>query len=105
MYAGSNNPAYKGGTIIYKNGYRHMRGKRGHLYEHRVVMEKELGRPLHPWEEVHHINGNKLDNRPENLFILDRKNHTRNHFLIFNQVQQLERENQLLKEKLQSFLS
>jgi endogenous inhibitor of DNA gyrase (YacG/DUF329 family) len=41
--------------------------KTGHLLEHRKVMQDHIGRPLLSGENVHHINGDRADNRLDNL--------------------------------------
>lgn len=47
--------------------------------EHRVIMEKHIGRKLGRDEIVHHLNENKRDNRIDNLIIVTRAEHGRMH--------------------------
>ena len=49
-------------------------------HEHRVVMEKIIGRPLKSDELVHHIDGNQHNNDPSNLQLVSHEEHARIHF-------------------------
>lgn len=92
--AGAGHPEWKGGRIVDRNGYIHVfcpdhpecqrvnearrlkangkyYRKEKYIQEHRLVMEKHLGRYLLPTEVVHHKNDDKADNRIENLELFD----------------------------------
>jgi len=56
-----------GTGYVNPDGYRVFRSNGANIFEHRLVMERLLGRPLQPFENVHHKNGQRADNRPANL--------------------------------------
>lgn len=73
--SGEGHPNWKGGRIVDKDGYvliwspghPNSRKHSQYVFEHRLVMEKKLGRVLEPQEVVHHKNRDKQDNDPANL--------------------------------------
>lgn len=68
-----------------KRGYRWLYvvegGRRVARREHRVLMERHLGRKLEPWEIVHHRDGDTANNAIENLEVMEFGAHTGAHSL------------------------
>jgi hypothetical protein len=67
-----------------------LRGKR--ILQHRWIVERALKRSLSPTEIVHHVNGNKLDNRLENLLVCDKNQHGKGHKELFREYLRLRKQ-------------
>ena len=85
---GSNNPNWRGGRIRGGEAMRYWRihmpshpaaDNLGYVLEHRLLMERHLGRRLRPDEIVHHVNHDASDNRIENLAVMTQSEHIREH--------------------------
>lgn len=88
---GSRNPRWIGGLIVTHDGYiriykpYHIFQRYNYVYYHRLVLEQYLSikynMPIYilPYFDVHHKNGTSLDNRPENLEYLDKREHKQKH--------------------------
>lgn len=84
---GSENPTWAGGVLI-RDGYAYIYAPGHHDYRKdeyvkrcRLVAEQSIGRKLLENEHVHHINGNRMDDRPENLEVVTKSEHCRIHNL------------------------
>ncbi|HKY40734.1 MAG TPA: HNH endonuclease [Polyangiaceae bacterium] len=81
------NGNWRGGKSLASNGYvlirvgvdHPMADVRGYVYEHRLVMAKQLGRWLRSDEQVHHRDEDKRNNHPENLEVLSSAEHHLHH--------------------------
>ena len=83
---GPRNSWWKGGRVYSTDGYiwtmcpDHPKAtKKGYVYEHRLVMEKAIGRYLSSDEVVHHIDGVKDNNSLQNLALTNFSQHSRHH--------------------------
>ena len=72
---GNKHPKWKNGRGKTSQGYITIWTINGRTLEHRVIMEKKLGRKLKPNEVVHHMNHIRDDNRLENLMLMSRSDH------------------------------
>lgn len=79
VQAGEKNPHWRGG-ITKERGYVKVQRGGKRIFQHRLVAEEMLGRPLLPKEVVHHKNHKKDDNDPSNLEVKDSNvEHMREH--------------------------
>jgi hypothetical protein len=83
-----NSPSWKGGERVSNYGYillflpeHPMSRPDGYVLEHRVVMAEKLGRDLQRDEHVHHKDGDKRNNSPDNLELISMSDHIRLHNL------------------------
>src|SRR5580765_1539072 len=77
--AGTANGNWRGGRFTRSDGYVAVRVDGTYRLEHDIVIERQLGRRLLKHEQVHHLNGKRADNRPENLRLVDWASHIRDH--------------------------
>jgi hypothetical protein len=93
---GKNHGRWKGGRTNKGDGYigihkpKHQKAdKSGYVFEHTLVIEKENGRLPKNNEVIHHINLDKKDNSPENLYLCTYKEHSKLHRAMEGMIKEL----------------
>jgi hypothetical protein len=80
---GADHPNWRGGVTYDRYGYRmiYTPGRKVHpyTYEHVLAAEKKMARRLRRGEHVHHLDGDKTNNKEENLIVLTDREHKRLH--------------------------
>jgi len=64
-----------GAKALRRDGYVRVKTKHGWVLEHRLVAAEVMGRPLMTNELVHHLDGNKTNNAPDNLRVVTSEEH------------------------------
>ena len=117
---GANNPRFRGFWV--SKGYRilnvnGLEGRQkelatlmlpknhGGVAEHRLVVAAREDRPLRSDEIVHHLNGVKTDNRPENLALMDHSDHKKDYQALLKELRRLRLENERLRSLLPTSLA
>lgn len=117
LAAKEKSPRWKGGVYYDSRNYRYlmletlsredqdlvrsMATKSNYVAEHRLVMARVLNRPLTKREVVHHLNGDKIDNRIENLQLFPKGEHSRRHREIDKELSRAKKLNEELQERIE----
>lgn len=106
---GEHAPRWKGGKFVSPGGYvfvylpKHpMAASNGYVAEHRLVASESLGICLTSRDEVHHVNGKKDDNRPENLMVISSGKHQKLHADLHKELWALRHEVAMLRGEIET---
>jgi len=96
---------WKGGKMIHSAGYKLIRmpehyraSKNGYVFEHILIWERIYNKKVPKGYVIHHLNGIKDDNRPENLCIISKKDHMKINEKYKKRIRELELEISRLKQ-------